>query len=258
MQSPLVSIIMPAYNSAAFIAESIKSVQAQSIENWELLIIDDASTDDTLNIIKEFKEEDQRIQYYNLPANQGTGFARNIGIKASRGKYISFLDSDDLWKPHKLRIQLELLEGTGAEVCFSSYELIDPEGISLDIQVLALEHLSFKKLLKANYVGNLTGIYNSEHLGKFYAPAIRKRQDWAMWLEIIKKAGSAKGISEPLACYRVRKDSISGDKMEMVQYNFNVYRKALGYSFFKSSFLFSLFLFEQFFIKSRQRVSLKK
>ncbi|GAB2762627.1 glycosyltransferase family 2 protein [Salinimicrobium soli] len=257
MSESLVSVIMPAYNSAAFIAESIDSVRQQTHENWELLVIDDASDDETVRVVKALQEHDNRIKLHQLPNNQGAGFARNIGIKASKGDYISFLDADDLWMPKKLSVQLEFMKKNDAEVCYSSYELVDEEGQRLHKKVEALEKLRFKKLLRANYVGNLTGIYHSGSLGKIYCPLIRKRQDWGLWLLAVKKAGGAKGIEESLAKYRVRKGSISGNKLEMLGYNYSVYRKILNYSAPKSAFLMLLFLWEQFFVKSKQTVASK-
>lgn len=255
--NPLVSIVMPAYNSAHFISESIRSVQEQTFENWELLVIDDASQDGTIEIVKALLEKDERIRLHPLPTNQGAGFARNIGIKASEGNYICFLDADDLWKPEKLEVQLDFMDKNNVEVCYASYELINEEGKRLHKMIKALVDLPFKKLLKANYVGNLTGIYNAKKLGKIYCPLIRKRQDWGLWLLATKKAGNAKGISKPLAYYRMRKHSISGNKWEMLSYNYQVYRKVLGFSALKSGFRMLLFLWEQFFVKSRQKVSLK-
>ncbi|WP_324720219.1 glycosyltransferase family 2 protein [Salinimicrobium sp. HB62] len=254
----VVSVIMPAFNAAAFIAESIRSVQQQTHSSWELLVIDDASTDETSQIVKRFTEVDNRIKLHVLPTNQGAGFARNIGIKAATGDHISFLDADDLWKPHKLETQLTVMEEEGEQVCFSSYELVDESGRGLNKEIKALENLTFDKLKKANYIGNLTGIYDAAKLGKIYCPLIRKRQDWGLWLLAVKKAGGARGIREPLAIYRERKGSISGNKFEMLQYNYRVYRKVLKYSTLKSLFWMILFLWEQLFVKQKQKVALNK
>ncbi|MEG9327447.1 glycosyltransferase family 2 protein [Salinimicrobium catena] len=256
-KSPFVSIVMPAHDAEAFIVESISSVQQQTHENWELLVIDDASHDQTAKIVEDLMAEDDRIKLHSLPANQGAGFARNIGIKASKGDYISFLDADDLWKPHKLKTQLDFMAREKVYVCYSSYELMDEDGKSLVKKIEALEELPFSKLLKANYVGNLTGIYDASHLGKIFCPLIRKRQDWGLWLLAVKKAGGARGITEPLATYRVRKHSISANKWEMLGYNYKVYRKVLGFSALKSGFWMLLFLWEQFMVKSRRKVDLK-
>ena len=252
----LVSIIMPAYNAAGFIAESIRSVQQQTYSTWELLVIDDASKDGTSKIVQELVAADSRIKLHVLPTNQGAGFARNIGIKAATGDHISFLDADDLWKPHKLERQLQVMVREEADVCYSSYELMDEGGKSLQKQIRALENLTLDKLRKANYVGNLTGIYNAKNLGKIYCPLIRKRQDWGLWLLAVQKAGRAIGIKEPLALYRERKGSISRNKMEMLQYNYRVYRKVLKYSALKSLFWMLLFLWEQLFVKQKQKVAL--
>lgn len=249
----MVTVIMPAYNSAAYIAHSIRSVQQQTYEQWELLIIDDASIDNTVGIIKNFMAQDSRIKLHTLPTNQGAGFARNIGIKAATGTYISFLDADDLWKPQKLEKQLKLMAEEHIDVCYSSYELINAEGVKKKQHIKALKRLTFKKLRKANYIGNLTGIYNAARLGKIYCPLVRKRQDWGLWLLAVQKGGPAIGISEPLAVYRIRNNSISGNKIEMLQYNYIIYREVLGYSAVKSFFWMLLFLWEQMFVKSQQR-----
>lgn len=258
MEFPLISVIMPAYNAENFIGESIRSVIHQTYENWELLIIDDASKDNTVEAVKQISEDDERLKLHILPTNQGAGFARNIGIKAAKGTYITFLDADDLWRSQKLEIQLRFMQQHKIDVSFSDYELIDETGKSLNLKIEALPQLSLNKLIRANYIGNLTGMYHNEKLGKVYCPPIRKRQDWAMWIEIVKIAGKAYGIQKNLASYRVRENSISGNKPEMLRYNFNVYRKFLGFSAVKSSAFFTFFLFEQFFIKSRQKKRLKK
>ena len=256
MDTPLVSVVMPAYNAADFIAESIESVRQQTYTNWELLVIQDASNDSTEKILKNFQTQDARIKIHNLPTNQGAGFARNIGIKASKGEYIAFLDADDLWKKNKLRVQINYMKENDLSVCYSSYELIDEEGVPKKRKIQALQTLTFKRLLKANYIGNLTGIYNVKNLGKIYGPLIRKRQDWGLWLLALKKAGIAKGIQESLAYYRLRKNSISQNKFEMLQYNFLVYRKVMEFSILKSTYYLAAFLFEQFFIKNKKKVKL--
>lgn len=248
----LVSVIMPAYNSEAFISESIKSVLQQSYANWELLIIDDASSDATKKIIQKFFSEDGRIQLLQNDINLGTHHSRNKGIKAASGNFIAFLDADDRWKAEKLEKQLKVLSKPNVAACFSSYELMSEDGAALNKIVQALPVLHYHKLLKANYVGNLTGIYNVKILGKIYCPDILKRQDWALWLKVIEEGGPMEGIQEPLAVYRVRKNSISTNKLEMLTYNFKVYHGILKYGFFQSLWKMLIFLNEQFFVKSKQ------
>lgn len=254
----MVSVIMPAFNAAEYITETIFSVQRQTHEEWELLVVDDASTDNTSEVVTALQKEDERIKYYSLPANQGAGFARNIGIKAATGDFIAFLDADDLWKPEKLEKQLRLMQEEHVDVCYSSYELIDKEGRGLNKVIQAPGYLPFNKLKKANYIGNLTGIYNASTLGKIYCPLIRKRQDWGLWLLAVEKAGHARGIQESLALYRKRPNSISGNKLEMLQYNYRVYRKVLGYNPAKSLFWMLLFLWEQLVVKARRKTDLNE
>lgn len=256
--NPLVSIVMPAYDAAEYICDSIASVLQQTYPHWELLVIDDASHDSTHEAVEECRNGDERIKIHKLPTNQGAGFARNIGIKASRGELICFLDADDIWKPEKLEKQIAFMSQEKVDVCYASYELMNENGESIRRKIKALPELSFQKLLKANYVGNLTGIYNAGKIGKIYCPLIRKRQDWGLWLLAVKKAGGAKGIQEPLAKYRIRKNSISRNKFEMLQYNYSVYREVLEFSTPKSLFWMSMFLWEQIFVKSRRNVRLAK
>lgn len=247
----LVSVIMPAYNSAAFISESIQSVIQQTYANWELIIVDDASTDATRKIIESHSISEHRIRSFYNATNKGTDYSRNKAINAAKGAFIAFLDADDLWKPEKLEKQLKVLSKDNVAACFSSYELMSEKGELLNQKIQALPVLSYDRLLKANYVGNLTGIYNANLLGKIYCPEIRKRQDWALWLKVIEEGGPMEGIPEALAVYRLRNNSISTNKLEMLKYNYKVYRM-LGYGVFGSLLKMSIFLNEQFRVKNKQ------
>lgn len=251
----MVSIITPSYNSEQFIATTIRSVINQTYKDWELIIVDDASLDNTCNIVLDFCKKDKRIKLIKQLKNCGTGVARNTAIKAARGNYIAFLDSDDIWKSNKLEKQLSVMKSTKAAICFSSYELINEQGESLNKIIEALPKLSYTKQLKCNYIGNLTGIYNVNVMGKMFMPEIKKRQDWVLWLDLLKKGGPAIGIKESLAYYRVRKGSISSNKFNLITYNFNVFRKALGFGFFKSTWYLIAFLYEYFFVKPKQTKS---
>lgn len=256
---PLVSIITPTFNSQEFLQQTIKSVLGQSYNNWELILIDDASTDKTVTIINNYISKHNNISLIQNAINQGAGISRNKGITEAKGDFIAFLDADDLWLPNKLEIQINLLLKNNLDVCFSSYELMDESGNRLFKKVNALPELTYKKLLKSNYVGNLTGIYNCKSLGKIQSNKLRKRQDWLLWLNAIKASGKpATGIQETLALYRVRKNSMSSNKFDLIKYNFQVYNKGLGFSKLKSTSYFILFLYEHFFVKSRQITSLPK
>lgn len=250
--TPLVSVIMPAFNSSEFIRTAIKSVLDQEYINLELLVIDDASTDNTVSIAEKFQQMDPRIKILKNDINSGAGFARNKGIRKAQGDFIAFLDADDLWLPQKLSRQVRFLVDNDLSFSFSSYLLMDEEGRLLDKTVEALPVLSYQKLLKSNYVGNLTGIYDVNRLGKVYSPLVRKRQDWALWLSILKKEGRTQSIEEPLAVYRVRKNSISNKKLDLLKYNFNIYKNFLGYGYLKSSKYMAYFLLEHFFVKKKQ------
>ncbi|WP_046755352.1 glycosyltransferase family 2 protein [Kordia jejudonensis] len=256
MQQPLVSVITPTYNAELFITQTIDSVRAQSYKNWEMVIVDDASADTTTDILKKYSELDHRIKFHALETNSGAAIARNTAIEKASGSYIAFLDADDLWMPEKLSKQIVFMQEKDIDVCFSSYELMDEAGISLGKMVKALPKVDFSKMLKSNYVGNLTGIYNAETLGKVYMPNIRKRQDWALWLTLIKKVGFAYSIQEPLAKYRLRENSISSNKLNLLKYNYTIYRKALKFGAFKSTVYLLRFLIEHFFIKPQQTVQL--
>ena len=256
---PLVSIITPTYNSQEFLEQTIESIVNQTYKNWELIIVDDASSDKTLNIINNYVSEFNNIQLIRNEMNLGAGVARNKGIQGAKGDFIAFLDSDDLWNPNKLEVQIKYMLKNHLDVCYSSYDLIDLQGELLFKKVKALENLSYEKLLKSNYLGNLTGIYNCKSLGKIMSPELRKRQDWLLWLKAIKRSNKpAVGIQESLAKYRVRKNSISSNKLDLVKYNFLVYYKGLGFSLIKSIRYFSVFLYEHFFVKSKQIIDLPR
>lgn len=254
-----VSIVTPTYNSEQFIAETINSIIDQTYTNWELILVDDCSTDTTLKIIQPFLEQNPNIRVLKNATNQGAAISRNKGIKNATGDYIAFLDADDLWLPEKLGTQLQFMQKENIDVCFSSYTLIDEASKPLNKLVKALPILSYDKLLKSNYVGNLTGIYCSKTLGKITSPNLRKRQDWLLWLATIKASGkAAKSIEKPLALYRIREGSMSSNKFNLLKYNYWVYKKGLGFSTLKSVKCMLLFLYEHFFVKSKLVVTINE
>lgn len=253
---PLVSVIMPAYNSVGFIEQAIRSIQDQTYQNWELIIVDDASMDGTVPLVKNAVRREKKIQLLQNRENLGAGVARNLGIKAAKGRYISFLDADDLWVPGKIMVQVEFMQKNDLAMSFSSYSLISEEGEKLNKTIQALPNLSYSKLLRANYVGNLTGMYDVEKTGKVYCPPLRKRQDWALWLSVLKKGGVAQGIQQSLAFYRLRKEGISGNKFGLIGYNFRIYHKFLDFGILKSCRYMILFFREQFLIKRKQHQDL--
>jgi len=249
--SELVSIITPTFNAEKFIRATIESVQNQSYQNWEMILVDDASTDKTIAIIKEFAQKDNRIKLTELSKNSGNGFARNVALEKAIGKYIAYLDADDLWFPMKLEKQIQFLKTNNLPFTFSFYDCIDEEGNSLTRRVEAPLELTYDQLFFCNYVGNLTAIYDVDFFGKIVIEATQKRQDWRLWLTILKQIEVTKPVPEILALYRIRKDSISSSKFKLIKHNFGVYRDFHGFNFVFSVLLMTRFLFTQLIIKPR-------
>lgn len=247
----LVSIIIPTYNTEKFIRDTLQSVQNQTYQNWEMILVDDASTDKTVSVIEEFAKNDDRIKLFKLEKNSGNGFARNIAVEKASGKYIAYLDADDLWFPEKLEKQIEFLKANNLPFTFSFYDCIDEEGNLLKRRVEAPINLTYSKLFFCNYVGNLTAIYDADYFGKIILEATQKRQDWRLWLTILKQIQVTKPVPEPLAFYRIRKNSISSSKFKLIKHNFGVYREFHGFNFVFSVLLMTRFLFTQLIIKPR-------
>lgn len=253
----LVSIITPTYNSERYIAQTIRSVQEQTYPNWEMIIVDDCSSDKTESIIQEFIKDDSRISFYQLQKNSGAGVARNQAVDLAKGRYIAFLDSDDLWKPEKLQTQIDFLSSGNFPFSFSFYECIDENGAPLNLRVEAPKILKYWQLFFCNFVGNLTGVYDTHFFGKIPISNIRKRQDWMVWLTVLKKIKTAEPIPDSLAFYRVREGSISSSKWRLVQHNFTVYRQFHHFNVFVSLCCMVGFLFTQLIIKPRYIKKLK-
>lgn len=238
----LVSIIMPTFNAAATVGESIESILSQTYTNWELLISDDGSTDDTVAIVEAYAHRDSRVTLLRLAGNSGAGVARNNSIRKAKGRYIAFCDSDDMWMPTKLDRQLEFMNENRCQFVFSSYYICNKEG-KRQGRIIAPSSVTLNETKRDNRIGFLTAMYDAKALGKFYMPALRKRQDWAYVLEILKKSHSAYALKEPLAIYRKGRGSISHNKFTLITYNAKVYQTVFGYSKLYSYFyLFSLFI----------------
>ncbi len=219
-----VSIIMPLHNSARFLDETVRSVQAQTFTGWELIAVDDCSTDDSAARMQGYAERDERIRLIRLTANRGAAVARNTAIEAARGRYIAFLDSDDLWLPAKLQVQLEFMQRSGAAFSYTGYEKIDEAGRPLG-EVCVPARVAYRDLLKTCVIGCLTAVYDTAQLGRISMPEIRKRQDFGLWLRLLKKVDHAHGLQVPLARYRVRSDSISANKLSAAHYTWKLYRE---------------------------------
>ncbi|MCL1049588.1 glycosyltransferase family 2 protein [Shewanella abyssi] len=244
---PLVSIIMPAYNSSEFICESIDSVLSQTYMNWELIITDDFSTDGTQNIIENYARKDNRIKFHFQDANLGAGAARNKSIRKSNGRFIAFLDSDDLWLQNKLEVQVKFMVDNDVALSYSGYKKFSRQGVGGIVK--PQQTVNYKQLLCSNVIGCLTAMYDSHLMGKRYMPLIRKRQDMGLWLDILKDIDCAKAIPEVLAMYRVD-SGMTQNKFHVLKYQWRFYRDVVGLSRVKSLMFFVIYSYKGF-IKSQ-------
>jgi len=232
-----VSIITPMHNSASYIAETIDSVLAQSYQNWEMIIVDDASDDQGPGIVREYKKKDPRIKLLVNHSKMGPALTRNLAIENSTGRFIAFLDSDDLWVPDKLEVQIKFMLEDSYAFTFANYGKVNESGEDVG-RITVPEKVSYKDLLKTCSVGCLTAVYDSQLLGKVYMPVLDKRQDYALWLKILKKIPHGYGIDTVLGKYRLRGKSISANKLKASKYQWIVYREIEGLSVLKSSYYF--------------------
>ena len=212
---------MPAYNCEDFIGITLDSVINQTYQNWEVIVVDDCSTDNTAKLVQEYVKKDNRIKYHKLDKNSGAAVARNKAVDLANGKYMAFLDSDDVWFPEKLTKQIGYMEENAYTFTCTSYTKIDEEGEYLGRTIGVRKQSDYNDILKKN-PGNSTVVYNSEEIGKVKIPNIRKRNDYVMWLSVVKRAGKLYGMEEPLASHRVRKGSLSKKKANLVGYHWKV------------------------------------
>ncbi|TKI85338.1 glycosyltransferase family 2 protein [Bacillus mycoides] len=237
-QEFMVSVIIPSYNASPFIKEAIQSVQSQTYTNWEMIIVDDVSKDNTRELIKEEIKKDGRIQLIELQENGGAAIARNTGINCAKGTYIAFLDSDDLWLPEKLEKQVAFMQNNDLAFSFTSYQIMDQDGNLTEKVVHVPEKINYNGLLKNTIIGCLTVMLDVEKLGKVQMPNIRTRQDTATWLKILKQGHYAYGLDEVLSKYRKVENSISSKKFKMAKMNWKLYREIEGLSVLKSAWCF--------------------
>ncbi len=213
MVEGLVSIIMPSWNTEKFISESIQCVVDQTYKNWELLIVDDCSTDNTDGVVKPFLS-DSRIKYFHNEENSGAALTRNKALREAQGEWIAFLDSDDLWMPEKLEKQIAFMDEHRYVLSYTEYEKIDEDDKPLNIYVSGPDVVNKHKMYRYDYIGQLTMMYSAKYFGLIQIKDIKKNNDYAIRLQLYKKPGTeAYLLKENLAKYRVRKKSISHDKL---------------------------------------------
>lgn len=239
--SPLVSVIVPVYDAEKFIKDTIKTVIDQTYPNWELLLVDDCSTDKSVKIIKGYQQKDKRIKLFSNSKNSGAAISRNKGIEESRGRYIAFLDADDLWDERKLEKQVAFMQENDCAFSFTGYEFANNKGEPNGKKVFVPTTITYKEALKNTTIWTSTVMLDLEVLekGDVTMPNIRRGQDTATWWKILRIVEKAGGVNEILAYYRRTNTSLSANKFVALRRTWNLYRNVenLGlvtslYSFF--------------------------
>lgn len=238
-QKPVISIITPAFNAERFIEEAIESVLAQTFTDWEMIIVDDCSEDRTVEIVQQYQRKDDRIKLIKLEKNSGSAVARNTAMDHALGRYLAFLDSDDVWMKEKLATQLRFMQEKDLAFSFTSYLRMKEDGTDTSAIVKAPKRVDYDDLMKQCVIGCLTVMLDREKIGPLKMPNMRTRQDYAYWLKITRKGHKAYGIPEVLAKYRLVQDSISSNKLKAARKNWQLYRHIEKHSFFKAAWYFS-------------------
>ncbi|HVH03860.1 MAG TPA: glycosyltransferase family 2 protein [Amaricoccus sp.] len=225
--APLVTVVTPVWNAAATLAEAVASVRAQTLPDWELIIVDDASTDGSLGLARALAGGDARIRVLARGTNGGAAAARNDAIRAARSRFLAFLDADDRWYPEKLARQLDFMGREGHAFVFSGYRRVAADGRPLGV-VRPPAQVSRAELFRGNVIGCLTAVYDTAALGKVEMPDVRRRQDYGLWLRLLRQVPHAHALPEPLADYRVAPASLSGGKLGAAKATWTLYREAEG------------------------------
>ena len=223
----LVSIIMPSYNCGQFVEETIRSVQAQTYRNWEIIFMDDCSLDDTIKLVSGLRAKDERIKLFQNHVNSGAAVSRNNALREAKGRWIAFLDSDDIWEPEKLEKQIKFMEENGYAFSYTGYQEIDSDGNLTGVSVSGPKHVSKQGMYNFCWPGCLTVMYDAEKIGLLQIADIKKNNDYAMWLKVCKKADCYL-LDECLAKYRRgRVGSVSSHGiMTMIGWHYKLWHEA--------------------------------
>ena len=243
MSEYLVSIVTPVYNSEKFISETIDSIQNQTYKRWELILVDDCSSDNSYDIISEYIKNDKRIRYIKLEKNSGAAVSRNTGIKNAKGRFIAFLDSDDIWLPEKLEKQVKYMLDKKIGFTFTSYRYMKEDGTKTNKVAKAPYKINYNGLLKNTIIGCSTVVLDRQIVGDFLMPLVRKGQDTATWLMILRNQKYAYGIEEILVDYRLVGNSLSSNKIKALKRTWNIYRSVEKINVFKSTYVFCFYVF---------------
>ncbi len=247
------TIITPVYNAEDFLEETLNSISKQTYPYWEALLINDCSTDSSMSIAQRFVDKDCRFRIINRAEGGGAAKARNDGIQEARGRFIAFLDSDDVWLPNKLERQIDFMKSNDIAFSFSSYKFLTEDG-KVTTEVKAPDEITYSKLIKGNTIACLTAVYDSQKLGKVFMPDILKRQDFGLWLKITKMGVKGYGLQIPLAHYRLRKGSISSAKFSTMLYTWGLYRRVEKLSRFQSIYYISSHLLGAIFKRAKNKI----
>ena len=220
----LISIIMAAYNTEKTIEQAINSVLCQTYTNFELLVVNDCSTDRTAEWVKSIAAKDSRVRLISNVKNNGVSYTRKHGLEEAKGDWIAILDSDDAWEPEKLEKQIVLQRRTNADLLFTGSAFMDSEGHPIDWCLHAPKEVTYRQLLKQNVLSNSSALVRKELYAKYYAIGDGMHEDFAIWLSILKEGKKAYGVDEPLLIYRIAKSSKSGNKVKAARMNWNTYR----------------------------------
>jgi len=245
MEKDLVSVIVPVYNAESFLEDTIQTVLNQTYTNWEMICINDSSKDNSVEIIEKYVKLDNRIKLINLEKNSGVSIARNTGVNASNGKYIAYLDADDLWEKEKLEKQVKFMQSGNYEFSFTGYEFADENGIANGKIVKIPEKMNYKQALKNTTIWTSTVMLNVEKLGKelIQMPVFKRGEDSATWWKILRQIEYAYGINEVLSYYRRTNTSLSANKIMAIKRTWYIYRKEEKLGFFSSLYNFAWYIF---------------
>lgn len=238
-----VSIITPAYNSSKFLPETIKSVQSQTFTDWELIIVDDCSLDDTYDIAQSFSKDDCRIKVLKHERNSGVASARNTALDIAVGEYIAFLDSDDLWMSDKLEKQIEFMEKNGYILTYTNYQLFDSNTGKVIKLIKSPMMMTYQSIFKNTGIGCLTVMVNRKISGNFHMPLLKHTEDNCTWQIILKPGYTAYSLNENLASYRVNNNSLTKNKSRSAKNQWEYYREYNNFSVLKSVYYFSCYAF---------------
>lgn len=232
----LVSIVVPMYNAESFISETLNSILNQTYQNFDVLCVDDISTDRTVEIVKSYMDEDARIKLYQPEEKGGASMSRNLAIREAKGKYIAFLDADDVWLEEKLEKQIQYMEANNLDFTYTYFGLIDEESKVLDTYRTSPDKITYKSLLYGNTIGCLTVVYNAEVVGLIQIPRIDKRNDFALWLEVLKNTPTGVLFPEIQSLYRISDQSLSkkDGKINLIRYHIDLHKRLQGYGIIRA------------------------